>query len=555
MSRVRGCTEATAALHPGYNSNTIISLLSSYNSLKNTNHKSGGISMKTITLRLLLGLAITSTLVFADPVRIEDGLIQGTIEDGLNVYRGIPFAAPPVGDLRLAAPQPAKAWEGVLQADKFARACVQNPNAIPAINVPAIEVSEDCLYLNVWTPAKSAAEKLPVMVWIHGGGFFGGASLYDLYSGEELAQMGVVFVSITYRLGKFGFLAHPELSAESPHKVSGNYGLLDQIAGLQWVKKNIAAFGGNPDQATIFGESAGGIAVAALTASPLAQGLFHRAISESGGFLGVPGEGNLLSLRSAEKEGQEFAKSVGAASLTDLRKLSADQIFKASGNGWPIIDGYVIPDDQYQLYQAGKYHDVPLLIGTNSNEGGAFSRPITPEQYQAGIRQRFGSHADTILKLYPGATPEQARIANGDIMRDSTFAWPTWAWARLQTQTGKSGVYLYYFDQPLPGSGIAGASHGAEMPYVFKHLKQRTLPWRPEDYQLAEAIAGYWVNFARSGDPNGGNLPKWPAFRDGAPTVMHLKDQPQAGPVPKLELLQAMEDYFASRRSPEDVKH
>jgi para-nitrobenzyl esterase len=510
--------------------------------------------MKTIALRLLLGLAITSTLAFADPVRIDGGLIQGTVEDGLNVYRGIPFAAPPVGALRWAAPQPAKAWDGILPGDKFARACVQNPAARSALNLPAIEVSEDCLYLNVWTPAKTAAEKLPVMVWIHGGGFFGGASLYDLYSGEELAKMGVVFVSITYRLGKFGFLAHPELSAESPHKVSGNYALLDQIAGLQWVQKNIAAFGGNPGMVTIFGESAGGIAVAALTASPLAKGLFQRAMSESGGFLGVPGDGNLLTLPSAEKEGQEFAKSVGAVSLADLRKLTADQIFKASGNGWPIIDGYVIPDDQYKLYQAGKYNDVPLLIGTNSNEGGAFSRPITPEQYQASIRQRFGSHADTILKLYPGATPEQARIANGDIMRDSTFAWPTWAWARLQTQTGKSGVYLYYFDQPLPGSGLAGASHGAEMIYVFKHLKQRTLPWRPEDYQLAEAIAGYWVNFAKNGDPNGSELPVWPAYKDGEPTVMYFKDKPYTGPVPKLERLQTMDDYFAWRRSPEGAR-
>jgi len=505
--------------------------------------------MKTFLSRILYCVALSSSLALAAPVKVEGGLVQGTAVESLTVYRGIPFAAPPVGDLRWQAPQPVRPWEGVLQADKFGKACVQNSNAIPAIHVPAIEVSEDCLYLNVWTPAKSATEKLPVMVWIHGGGFFGGASFYDLYQGEELAQMGVVFVSITYRLGKFGFLAHPELSAESPHKVSGNYGLLDQIAGLQWVQKNIAAFGGDPKRVTVFGESAGGISVAALTASPLAQGLFQGAMSESGGFLGVPGDGNLLTLPGAEQQGLEFAKSVGAASLADLRKLTADQIYRASSNGWPIIDGYVIPDDQYKLYQAGKYNDVPLLIGTNSNEGGAFSRPITPEQYQAGIRQRFGTHADTILKLYPGATPEQAAKANGDIMRDSTFAWATWAWARLQTQTGKAGVYLYYFDQSPPTLPGTGASHGDEMPFVFKHLKQRDTPWRPEDYQLSEVMAAYWVNFARTGDPNGGKLPRWPVFKDGAPTVMHLTGQSQAGPLPKPEQLQAMEDYFASRRA------
>jgi para-nitrobenzyl esterase len=511
--------------------------------------------MKILTIRLLLGFIFCAELALADPVSVEGGSVQGAVEDGLTVYRGIPFAAPPVGDLRWKPPQPVKPWAGVLQANQFAKACFQSSAAIPMLDLPAIEVSEDCLYLNVWTPAKSAAEKLPVMVWIHGGGFFGGATLYDLYSGEELAQMGVVYVSLTYRLGKFGFLAHPELSAESPNKVSGNYGLLDQIAGLQWVRNNIAAFGGDPDNVTIFGESAGGISVAALASSPLAQGLFHRAISQSGGFLGLPGEGPLQSLAAAEQSGLEFAKSVAAAALADLRKIAADDIYKASREGWPIIDGYVIPDEQYKLYQAGRYNDVPILTGTNSNEGGLFSRPTTPEQHKADIERRFGDYAGAVLKLYPGATPEQAAKSAGDIMRDTTFAWPTWAWARLQSQTGQSAAYLYFFDQSLPAATgapvTAGANHGAEMPYMFKHLRQRKTPWRPEDYQLSEAMAHYWVNFARSGDPNGGDLPVWPVYKEGEPTVMYFKDKPYTGPVPNREQLQLWEEYFAWRRSPE----
>src|SRR5512137_2379399 len=275
--------------------------------------------------------ALLETAAAVETVKVEGGLVEGTVENGLAVYRGIPFAAPPVGDLRWRAPQPAAKWKGVKQAVKFAPGPIQGGN-------PPSGKSEDCLYLNVWTPAKSAKDRIPVLVWIYGGGFGAGATSEKNYSGENLAKKGVVLVSIAYRVGQLGFLAHPELSRESPNRVSGNYGLLDMIAGLQWVKKNIAAFGGNPKKVTIFGESAGGIAVSMLCASPLAKGLFHGAVSQSGGSFGpprpstMPGE-NLKRLVDAERSGEEFARNAGASSIAELRKLTPDQLSGGRGGG------------------------------------------------------------------------------------------------------------------------------------------------------------------------------------------------------------------------------
>ncbi|HEX5398570.1 MAG TPA: carboxylesterase family protein, partial [Verrucomicrobiae bacterium] len=345
------------------------------------------------------------------PVRVEQGLVQGTAEDGLTVYKGIPFAAPPVGELRWRAPQPATNWNGVLEANKFGPSPVQNGRG-----------SEDCLYLNVWTPAKSPGDRLPVMVWIYGGGFNAGSTSDPAYNGANLARKGVVLVSIAYRVGQLGFMASPELSAETTNHVSGNYGLLDQIAGLQWVKKNIAAFGGNPDKVTIFGESAGGISVSMLCASPLAKGLFEGAISESGGSFGpprsttYPGE-NMKRLADAERAGEAYMKSAGVSSIAELRKIPADKLPAIRGLAWPIIDGWVIPGDQYKLYATGNYNDTPILVGYKSDEGASFSPPRTPEDYINSVKTRYGPFADQLLKAYPvgsNTVPKTAR----DLTRD-----------------------------------------------------------------------------------------------------------------------------------------
>jgi para-nitrobenzyl esterase len=488
-------------------------------------------------------------------VKIEGGLVQGTTEDGLTVYRGIPFAAPPVGDLRWRAPQPAAKWEGVRQAAKFGPKPIQGSRNGP-------EMSEDCLYLNVWTPASSTNDHVPVLVWIYGGGFAGGATSEPNYSGEKLAKKGVLLVSIAYRVGQLGFLAHPELSAESTNHVSGNYGLLDMIAGLQWVQRNVAAFGGDPHQVTIFGESAGGIAVSMLAASPLAKGFFQGAISQSGGSFGpprsttFPGE-NLKRLPDAERAGEAYAKSAGVTSITELRRMAPDKLpaGRGLGSSWPIIDGWVIPDDQYKLYAAGKYNETPILVGYNSDEGASFSPPKTPEDYVAGVKARYGKFAAELIKAYPvgsNTVPKTAR----DLMRDAAFGWQTWTWARLQAQTGKSKVFYYYFDQHpehpegSPRAGF-GSPHGMDVSYVFQHLNPNNPQTTKADVEISDAMSTYWVNFAKHGDPNGEGVPVWPSFSDAKPVVMYFGQTPHTGPVPSADSLKVLDAYFAWRRTPE----
>ncbi len=495
------------------------------------------------------------------PVHIKSGWVQGVVQDGLTVYRGIPFAAPPVGRLRWSPPQPAASWSGILRADHFASSCMQTLQSW----MGPLHVSEDCLYLNVWTPAKSAHTELPVMVWIYGGGFSTGSTAIPLYSGEQLAKHGVVVVSIAYRVGPMGFLALPALSAESSHRVSGNYGLLDQIAGLRWVKQNIAAFGGDPRRVTIFGESAGAISVSILAASPLARGLFEGAISESGGSFGptrtppAPGE-NIQTLANAEQAGVAFEKRLGVSSLAQMRRLPASSIQHAVRGPvgfWPVLDGWVIVGDQYTLYKEGRYNDTPILIGTNSDEGALFGTPPNRNAYVLGVHKRFGPFAGRILKLYP-ATPAGWRQSSMDLMRDAAFAWHTWAWARLQAQTGKSKVYVYYFNHvpprppDSPWKNAIGAVHSEEMAYVFQHLNQSpSLSWTSDDRKLSDDMAMYWTNFAKRGGPNGSGLPYWPPFADAKAAVMHFTDTPHAGGVANLEDIEGLDAYFAWRRTPQ----
>lgn len=488
-------------------------------------------------------------------VKVEGGVIQGLVTEDLTIYKGIPFAAPPVGELRWKAPQPVEKWEGVKQTIEYAPAPFQGGN-------PPSGKSEDCLYLNVWTPAKSSNEKIPVLVWIYGGGFSFGSTSEPVHNGEHLARKGVVLVSIAYRVNQIGFLAHPELSAENPHGVSGNYGLLDMIAGLEWIQKNIAAFGGDPGKVTIFGESAGGIAVSMLCASPLAKGLFHGAISQSGGSFGptrpttYPGE-NMKTLKQAEAEGEDYMQKAGKTSIADLRQMVADSLPSGWGMGsaWPIVDEYVIPDDQYKLYEAGKYNDVPVLIGYNSDEGLSFTRTQDPQEYIAGVQQRYGRFADDLLKAYPvGETtvPKTAR----DLARDAAFGWQTWIWARLQSRTGKSGVYLYYFDQHPdfsndPARADHGSPHGVDVAYVFQHLDASRPEYSESDGVISDAMATYWTNFAKYGHPNGEGVPEWPKFSDANPVVMHFNQTPKIGSVPSAESLEVLDAYFRWRRTAE----
>lgn len=489
------------------------------------------------------------------------GTVRGVEVDGLSVFRGVPFASPPVAALRWHAPVSPSRWNGVRSAADFAPACPQAPPPNPF----ALKTSEDCLYLNIWSPPRSSDVKLPVMVWIYGGGFTQGATSLPTYSGEHLARHGVVVVSIAYRVGAFGFLAHPELTAESGHGSSGNFGLLDQIAGLKWVRDNIAAFGGDPRRVTIFGESAGGISVSMLAASPLAKGLFHGAISESGGSFGPPqyhdeGGTNVPPLKVAEQRGQAYLNRLGVKTIAQARKLSVEQLLAQAGPPiggglfWPTFDGYVLPSEQYGLYVRGRYNDTPVLIGTNADEGAAFPQQPNAQGYLEMVRKRYGAYADRILAAYPGSSDAEALRSGRDLFRDTGFAWPTWTWARLQTRTGGRKAFVYFFDHRPPYPNLPrfadwGAAHGAEVPYVFGTLDPGTMDWTATDRAVSDAMVVYWTNFAKTGDPNGAGLPSWPAFSETQPAAIHFRDSgPIAGEIPNLDKLTAVDGYFSWRR-------
>ena len=466
-----------------------------------------------------------------DPVQVTGGRIAGTAADGVNTFKGVPFAAPPVGQLRWRAPQPVVPWQGVKSANAYAPACAQTAQWVPDPK------SEDCLYLNVWAPAQTQKQKLPVIVWIHGGGYYGGTGAQPGYDGANLARRGVIVVTINYRLGIFGFFAHPELTAESPDKASGNQGMEDQVAALRWVRENIAAFGGDPARVTIMGESAGGESVAVLVASPLAKGLFQRAISQSGNFA-MPidaSENALFDRAAAEKTGVAFTGSVGAKSLADLRALPAAALQKPAWAPHPIVDGHLLREDLTTTYRNHRQNDVPLLAGWNAEEGKDLAPEIlgtdrfTAATHKALVAKLLG-HAPSaaVLAAYPGATDAEAR-ASIDKLTTDWWGWRTWYWASLQAQYGKARPYLYYFThrptEPLTPCGYGcGAGHGAEIQYVFDHLGQDPRPWSAYDRQLAARLADTWASFARTGSPNGKGLPDWPAF-DGRPaTILRIGD-------------------------------
>jgi para-nitrobenzyl esterase len=481
----------------------------------------------------------------APRVKTRSGIVQGKDDGKVHVFLGIPYAAPPVGDLRWKPPVPVAKWTGVKQATVFGFHCIQGKIFGDMVfHDPG--GSEDCLTLNVWVPASRSAAKLPVMVWIYGGGFVAGTTSEGRQNGTHLAQQGVIVVSMNYRLGVFGFLVHPELAKESGHNSAGNYGLLDQLEALKWVHENIAAFGGDPGNVTIFGESAGSFSVSAQMASPLAKGLFQKAIGESGAAFHSSGLSfDPLSVRQ-ERDVKVLKEKLGVSTLTELRAVPAQKLLETfappRSEGFDfepcIDDGYFLPEPVPAIFAAGKQNDVPLLAGWNRDEGSfqiAFNpQKPTADSFKANAEKEFGDKAAELLKLYPTDTPEHVLRSAEDYASDRFIALSTWEWLEAQSKTGKNPIYRYRFDMaPTPSNPNAPrmvAYHSAEIEYVFGQLDSKAgMTWRPEDRQLSEEMQKYWTNFARSGNPNGPGLPNWPAYTssDGWP-VMFLSDEPAA---------------------------
>jgi para-nitrobenzyl esterase len=497
-----------------------------------------------ITVLVLVSAVMTMSSFAEDkqPIRIDTGLVMGTPgrDTDITAFKGIPYAEPPVGNLRWTAPHAPASWRGIRKADQFGNACAQ---IFPQGKFPK---SEDCLYLNVWTPAKSAGVSLPVMVWIHGGGFRVGSTSEPLYDGEELARKGVVVVTLNYRLGVIGFFAHPELTKESPQHASGNYGLLDQLAALQWVQRNIGAFGGDPQKVTIFGQSAGAQSVNSQVASPLAKGLFRAGISESGSIV----RNDMRSLGEAEKEGLKVAYSLGAKSLAELRAISADRLLEGAKYVGMNVDGWFLPEAPGAIYAQGKQNKVQILLGSNSDEAQHMIRSALPSsEYLQHVHQEYGSRAAEFLNLYPAESEFMSKASQQHRMSDQTALGEV----NMAKEVSRSGVgvYLYYFThldsgeyngEPATLGLRLGADHGAELPYVFGLLNHWHSAVPEEDRKLQAIVMDYWTNFAKTLDPNGASLPEWRSFEASRNTIMNLNGKVGMQPHPRsteLEFLQA----------------
>ncbi|HMG03537.1 MAG TPA: carboxylesterase family protein [Edaphobacter sp.] len=480
-------------------------------------------------------------------VKTDKGVVEGepTVDGKVMSFKGIPYAAPPVGKLRWAPPAPAESWQGVRSAHDFGYHCVQSA----AYNDMAFHdpgPSEDCLTLNVWAPADAQPGKLPVMVWIYGGGYSGGSTSEHRQDGQFLAHRNVVVVSMNYRLGVFGFFVHPELAAESPHHAAGNYGLMDQTAAIRWVKENVAAFGGDPSNITIFGESAGSFSVSSQMASPLSRDLFQKAIGESGGALGGSSRKPEPTLEEREKTDAAFAlTSYGTAKLAELRRLPTEDIIRpvlATRPGprfGPVVDGYFFPKPVAEIYAAGEQAHIPLLAGWNADEGrggivGSINK-FSAEGFAAQAEQEFPGRGAEMLKLYPAGTEKEALSSAADYGGDKFIAYSTWRWLESQVATGGKPVYRYLFALGNPGdryhTPAVGAFHSDDIEYVFGTLDLRPeAVLRPEDRKLSNEIQGYWTNFAKTGDPNGPGLPKWPIYGPTEWETMHLDKTSAAKP-------------------------
>lgn len=488
--------------------------------------------MKILAVVCALACAIlfSAALMAQDALTVQTalGAVHGkTINNGkVKAFLGLPYAAPPVGELRWRAPEPAAKWSGVRDATQYGAHCAQNL-IFPDIRFQDAGPSEDCLFLNVYAPADAtAASKLPVMFWIHGGGYMSGSGSEPRHNGDFLPLKGVVLVTINYRLGVFGFLASESLAKEQ-NGSAGNYGLMDMIAALHWVKENISAFGGDPENVTIFGESAGSFAVSTLMASPAAQGLFARAIGESGGaFSGALGVDNIAV---QEKKDEDWVASLGVKSLAELRALPTETILKAAKErktGFStVIDGKVLTESVEKTFDEGRQAHVPLLAGWNRDEGGFFAIGITPEKFKANAEKIYKEHAPEFLKLYPAANEAETIRSAVDYGGDIFIAFSTWKWIDAHHRTGDSPVYRYHFELAAPVSKyvkVSSAFHSDEIEYVFGTLDTREdAVWRPEDRVLSDQMMSYWTNFARSGDPNGAGLHEWPRYGAGD-ELIHL---------------------------------
>lgn len=510
---------------------------------------------KTFAFPLAVGVALSSPALAAGnaPVRIDSGLISGTSTavPEVRAYRGVPFAAAPVGDLRWRAPAPVQPWQGVRAADRPGNIC---PQLLPTDDgaetaIGGLTVAEDCLNLDVWTGARKAGDHRPVMVWFHGGGRGAGGASQALFDGAALAKKGVVVVTVNYRGGPLGLLATPELSQENGHQSSGNYGLLDDIAALQWVQRNIAAFGGDPKNVTIFGQSFGSGSAHFLSLSPLAKGLFHRMINESHAL--YPRDPTLMQvamkympLKDAEADGQSFMKIAGATSMAQMRRMPWQDLVTAFGKStssllWTyVVDGYVLPRNFSESYAAGEQADVEEIGGENHDENGAApdsafdlvasgmaNKPASTAflgltAWQAFVHKRYGAMADEFLTLYPATNDREAFASANTSIRDNQKISP-WMWAGEFTKNRSKPVWLYFFTKAPPGPkhDLTGVYHGADIRYTFNNP---TAIWGPQDRRIADIMSSYWVNFARTGNPNGPGLPLWHAYDGHKEQTMEL---------------------------------
>ena len=537
--------------------------------------------MRFLFPAIVIYTAAVLPAIAADRVTTSNGTLESTSapKDGVRNFKGIPFAQPPVGDLRWREPQPVKNWTGARNADEFGPRCMQRTTPGADYWFRSNGMSEDCLYLNVWTPAKSDREGLPVLVYIFGGGFQNGDGSEPRYDGESMARQGVVAVSINYRTNVFGFFVHPELTKESPHHAAGNYGLLDQVAALQWVQRNIAAFGGDPKHVTIAGESAGSISVSALMASPLSRNLMAGAIGESGAAIAsLPPQ----PLAEAEQNGVKFAAAAGANTLAALRAMTAEQIQDAAAKAQGVrfstaMDGYFLSKPLTAIFEAGEQAKIPLLEGSNTQEQPARSvlgaGDPTPETLANAIRKFYGDKADPVLKAYAASTTDEVYEAAAHLASARFISYGTWKWAELQMKTGGKPVYRYLYAHPrpaylgMPGEPLAaapapgrggngdsgaggqqtapprGAAHSAEIQYALGNLDlDKRYTWEPADYEVSKTMQTYFVNFIKTFDPNGSGLPNWPVYRaDDGYQRMRIDMKSQAEPEGDRERYLALE--------------